>query len=195
MLKPPLFLIALLCLLLCWSCGPAAPEQQTQAQNAPPPTPVDEDAAILQLSAYLIASPATLAEQQQNDIVNYAMDELIPLERTPTGLFYRILSEGSGPALEWGDYVEAHYKGYTLDGQIFDSSYRKGRPLRFYIGNMISGWNEGLQLIRPGGRMALFIPSNLGYGEKGVPDGKGGFVIAPDAPLVFEVEVLRKLNE
>ena len=73
---------------------------------------------------------------------------------------------------------------------MFDSSYRRDKPLRFYIGNMIPGWNEGLQLIAPGGRIQLFVPSALGYGEKGLPDGKDGFLVPPDTPLVFEVEVI-----
>lgn len=150
----------------------------------------DEDKAILQLSAYLIAEPASLAEQQQNAIVNHAIDEIIPLQRTNAGLFYRVLDQGSGQPLEWGDYVTAHYKGYLLNGKVFDSSYRKERPMKFYIGNMIKGWNEGLQLVNEGGRIQLFVPSRLGYGEKGVPDGKDGYLIPPDTPLVFEVEVL-----
>lgn len=167
-------------------------EKAGQAQEPPPADvpAVNEDEAIMQLSAYLIGEPATLAEQQQNAIVNYAIDEIIPLQRTRSGLFYRILDPGNGQPLEWGDYVSAHYKGYLLDGKVFDSSYRKGRPMKFYIGNMIDGWNEGLQLVKEGGRIQLFVPSQLGYKEQGVPDGKDGYVIPPNTPLVFEVEVL-----
>lgn len=166
--------------------------QATQQEDALPK--VDEDQAILQLSAYLVAEPQNQIEEDQNAIVNYAIDELIPLERSRSGLLYRILEEGEGEKLKWGDYISVHYKGYFLDGQVFDSSYRRDRPLQFYIGNMIPGWNEGLQLIAPGGRIQLFVPSPLGYGEKGLPDGKDGFLVPPDTPLVFEVEVLEKLK-
>jgi|UPI000693F03F FKBP-type peptidyl-prolyl cis-trans isomerase len=184
-----LFLLA----LALSDCSGGGNSGKTEQAQEPPPADVpavNEDEAIMQLSAYLIGEPATLAEQQQNAIVNYAIDEIIPLQRTRSGLFYRILDPGNGQPLEWGDYVSAHYKGYLLDGKIFDSSYRKGRPMKFYIGNMIDGWNEGLQLIKEGGRIQLFVPSQLGYKERGVPDGKDGYVIPPNTPLVFEVEVL-----
>lgn len=184
----------LILLLLAWvafSCGGGGSSADQRAAAEVPEGPaVNEDEAILQLSAFLNANPATQAEVQENAIVNYAIDEIIPLKRAPSGLFYRILEEGEGEPLEWGDYVTAHYKGYLLDGQVFDSSYRKDRPMQFYIGNMIDGWNEGLQLIKPGGSIQLFVPSALGYGEQGVPDGKDGYVIPPDTPLVFEVQVL-----
>lgn len=187
-----LFFFFFLALALFNCSGGGSSKNVGQAQEPPPADApvVNEDEAIMQLSAYLIGEPATLAEQQQNAIVNYAIDEIIPLQRTRSGLFYRILDPGNGQPLEWGDYVSAHYKGYLLDGKVFDSSYRKGRPMKFYIGNMIDGWNEGLRLIKEGGRIQLFVPSPLGYKERGVPDGKDGYVIPPDTPLVFEVEVL-----
>jgi FKBP-type peptidyl-prolyl cis-trans isomerase FkpA len=188
-----LLTLLLLAVFLMNCSGGADRDTKVQESSEPsePAAPTfNEDEAILQLSAYLIAEPASLAEQQQNAIVNHAIDEIIPLQRTNAGLFYRILDQGSGQPLEWGDYVTAHYKGYLLNGKVFDSSYRKERPMKFYIGNMIKGWNEGLQLVNEGGRIQLFIPSRLGYGEKGVADGKDGYLIPPDTPLVFEVEVL-----
>lgn len=188
-----LLTLLLLAVFLVNCSGGADRDSKVQELSEPsePAAPTfDEDEAILQLSAYLIAEPASLAEQQQNAIVNHAIDEIIPLQRTNAGLFYRVLDQGSGQPLEWGDYVTAHYKGYLLNGKVFDSSYRKERPMKFYIGNMIKGWNEGLQLVNEGGRIQLFVPSRLGYGEKGVPDGKDGYLIPPDTPLVFEVEVL-----
>lgn len=181
--------------LLLAACGGNAGEkagQASQQEEAPPP--VDEDQAILQLSAYLVAEPQNQMEESQNAIVNYAIDKLIPLERTRSGLLYRILEEGEGEKLQWGDYISVHYKGYFLDGQVFDSSYRRDKPLQFYIGNMIPGWNEGLQLIAPGGKIQLFVPSPLGYGEEGLPDGKEGFLVPPDTPMVFEVEVVERLK-
>ncbi|MCO6493962.1 MAG: FKBP-type peptidyl-prolyl cis-trans isomerase [Phaeodactylibacter sp.] len=193
MKKTPLILLSFFSLFFV-ACGGNSGEktghQNQAAQQEEPAGLVDEDQAILQLSAYLIAEPQSQAEKDQNAIVNYAIDELIPLERTRSGLFYRILEEGEGEKLQWGDYITAHYKGYFLDGRVFDSSYRRDKPLRFYIGNMIPGWNEGLQVIAPGGRIQLFVPSPLGYGEKGLPDGKEGFLVPPDTPLVFEVEVI-----
>lgn len=175
--------------------GEKAGHQNQAAQQEEPAEPVDEDQAILQLSSYLTADPQNQAEKDQNAIVNYAIDELIPLERTRSGLLYRILEEGESDKLKWGDYISVHYKGYFLDGRVFDSSYRRDKPLKFYIGNMIPGWNEGIQLIGPGGRVQLFVPSPLGYAEKGLSDGKEGFLVPPNTPLVFEVEVLERLEK
>ena len=179
-------------LAACSGDSGKTPGQQKReaAQQEEPVDAVNEDQAILQLSSYLIAEPQNQAEKDQNAIVNYAIDQLIPLERSRTGLLYRIIEAGEGEKLKWGDYISVHYKGYFLDGRVFDSSYRRDKPLQFYIGNMIPGWNEGLQLIAPGGRIQLFVPSALGYGEKGLPDGKDGFLVPPDTPLVFEVEVI-----
>ena len=196
-MKKAILLLLSLTLLLA-ACGGNAGEtanrtnQETQQEEAPPP--VDEDQAIFQLSAYLVADPQNQMEEGQNAIVNYAIDQLIPLERTRSGLLYRILEPGEGEKLQWGDYISVHYKGYFLDGRVFDSSYRRDKPLQFYIGNMIPGWNEGLQLIASGGKIQLFLPSPLGYGEKGLPDGKEGFLVPPDTPLAFEVEVLERLK-
>jgi FKBP-type peptidyl-prolyl cis-trans isomerase len=148
----------------------------------------------MQLSPYLIGDPSSLAEKEQNTIINYAIDRLIPIKKSDTGLFYQVLEPGEGDFLKWGDYVSAHYKGYFLDGQIFDSSYRRDQPLEFYIGNMVPGWNEGLQLLKPGGKILLLLPSALAYGEKGFPDGKEGYLVPPNQILAFEVEVLEKLK-
>jgi FKBP-type peptidyl-prolyl cis-trans isomerase FkpA len=183
-------------LLLCSRCGPQAEKAQDKnpAEEAAASVPaLDEDAVVLQLSGYLLAKPQGQAETDQNEIANYAIENVLPLERTASGLFYQILQPGQGELLEWGDYLRAHYRGYFLDGQVFDSSYRRNKPLEFYLGNMIAGWNEGLQLLRPGGKIRLLVPSSLAYGEQGLPDGKGGFLVPPNAVLAFEVEVLEKL--
>ncbi len=186
--------------LLLSACGPSSPGGDSSGANAgsgeaPVAEAPDEDQVLLQLSAYLIGEPESQAEEDQNAIINYAIEKAIPLQRSRSGLFYRILEEGQGEQLEWGDYVSAHYKGYFLNGRVFDSSYRREKPIQFYIGNMVDGWNEGLQLIRPGGKILLLIPSHLAYGEEGFPDGKEGFIVSPNTPLAFEVEVLEKLKD
>ena len=192
---PGLISFALLMAACGGKDGKTADPQRDAAKKNAAAEPVDEDQAILQLSSYLTADPQNQAEKDQNAIVNYAIDELIPLERTHSGLLYRIIEKGEGEKLKWGDYISVHYKGYFLDGRVFDSSYRRDKPLRFYIGNMIPGWNEGLQLIAPGGRIQLFVPSPLGYADKGLSDGKEGFLVPPNTPLVFEVEVLERLEK
>lgn len=194
MAKYTFFLIPLLLMAGACSGGQSRQKAAAEPESSASLPQADEDEIMIQLSAWLVAGPQTQAERDQNLIVNYAIENVIPLERSASGLFYRILDPGEGELLKWGDYISAHYKGYFLDGQVFDSSYRRSKPIEFYIGNMIPGWNEGLQLIRPGGKILLLIPSGLAYGEKGFPDGKGGFLAPPNTVLAFEVEVLERLK-
>ena len=200
MLKPAYLLCCsvLLPLLACQSGNDSSSQSGTATEPQPRSTQkdsVDEDDLMFQLSALLIASPSTQLEKEQNRIVNYAIDEMIPLQQTSSGLFYHIENEGEGAPIQWGDYLQAHYKGYFLDGEVFDASRPKGKPMEFYVGNMIPAWNEALQLLKPGGRMLLFAPSSLAYGEEGVQDKSGEEVVPPNEPLVFELEVVERLKE
>jgi FKBP-type peptidyl-prolyl cis-trans isomerase len=130
-------------------------------------------------------SPVTQAELDENLLIDYIADREIPVERSNTGLYYQIITPGEGELLKMGDAVKAHYKGYYLDGHVFDSSISRGKPLNFKVGQMIAGWNEGLLLLRKGAKAKLLIPSRLAYGKKGFP----GFV-DPNKALVFELEIL-----
>jgi FKBP-type peptidyl-prolyl cis-trans isomerase FklB len=103
----------------------------------------------------------------------------------PDGLQYKVLKEGTGPKPQTNDSVVCNYRGTLLDKTEFDSSYKRGQPATFRVGQVIKGWNEALQLMPVGSKWQLFIPSDLAYG----PRGAGG-VIGPNATLVFEVELL-----
>jgi FKBP-type peptidyl-prolyl cis-trans isomerase len=106
---------------------------------------------------------------------------------TPSGLRYKILQEGNGVKAEKGKTVSVHYKGQLLDGNVFDSSYSRKQPIDFQlgIGQVISGWDEGIQLLKVGDKARFVIPSNLAYGSRGA-----GGVIPPDATLIFDVELM-----
>ena len=104
---------------------------------------------------------------------------------TASGLQYIIIKEGTGPKPKPSDMVTVHYKGTTIDGKEFDSSYKRGQPATFPLGNVIPGWTEGLQLMSAGGKAKLFVPSKLGYGERGA-----GQDIGPNQTLIFEVELI-----
>ena len=82
-----------------------------------------------------------------------------------------------------------HYKGTLIEGTEFDSSYTRGTPAEFKVNQVISGWTEALQLMKPGSKWELFIPANLGYGERGT-----GRSIGPNEVLIFEVELLEILE-
>jgi FKBP-type peptidyl-prolyl cis-trans isomerase len=103
----------------------------------------------------------------------------------PSGLQYKILTEGKGPKPAATDTVVCNYKGTLIDGTEFDSSYKRGQPATFPVGGVIKGWTEALQLMPMGSKWQLFIPSTLAYGERGA-----GGEIGPDATLVFEVELI-----
>lgn len=186
-------LAALLLLSACGQNAPAGSDERPEQESPAPETPVSEDDLILRLSLELVADPQTRDQQEQNAIVNYAIDNLLDIRRTSSGLYYQILQTGQGDTLQWADRIRAHYRGYFLDGQEFDSSYRRDKPMDFYIGNMIPGWNEGLQLLQVGSKARLLIPSRLGYGAEGLKNG-AEYLVPPDQVLIFEVEVLRKLS-
>ena len=107
------------------------------------------------------------------------------VKTTASGLQYEIMKSGEGPAPKSSDKVTVHYKGTLIDGTEFDSSYARGQPVTFPLGNVIPGWTEGLQLIKAGGKARLYIPSSLGYGERGA-----GAKIGPNETLIFEVELI-----
>jgi FKBP-type peptidyl-prolyl cis-trans isomerase len=107
------------------------------------------------------------------------------VKTTPSGLQYEVLKEGTGPYPKPTDTVSVNYIGTLMDGSKFDSSYDRKEPATFVLNQVIPGWTEGVQLMKVGSKFKFYIPSNLGYGDKGA-----GNVIGPNAPLVFEVELL-----
>ncbi len=107
------------------------------------------------------------------------------VKTTESGLQVEILSAGEGPTPTLEDTVAVHYEGRLADGTVFDSSLERGQPAIFKVGDVIKGWQEGLQMMRPGGHARFTIPPALGYGAKGA-----GGVIPPNAVLVFDVQLL-----
>ncbi len=105
---------------------------------------------------------------------------------TESGLQYEVLASGVGDGAKPGptDLVTTHYHGTLIDGQVFDSSVERGEPMEFPVDGVIPGWTEALQLMRPGDKWKLYIPSELAYG------GRGNIGIGPDSVLIFEVELL-----
>lgn len=102
----------------------------------------------------------------------------------PSGLQYKVVKEGNGVIPEVNDKVKVHYHGTLLDGTVFDSSVDRGEPIEFNVGQLIRGWNEALLLMPQGSKWTLYIPYDLGYGDKDMG------VIKPFSGLIFEVELL-----
>ena len=108
----------------------------------------------------------------------------------PSGLQYKVLTQGTGPKPAATDSVVCNYRGTLINGTEFDSSYKRGEPASFPVNGVIKGWTEALQLMPVGSKWQLFIPSELAYGERSpAPE------IGPNSTLIFEVELLSIQNK
>jgi len=132
------------------------------------------------------------AKAEREAAAKRAQEELLTsisegFEKTESGLRYQIIQKGSGSKATAGQTVDVHYKGMFPDGREFDNSYKRGNPISFPVGmgNVIPGWDEGIQLLHVGDKARFVIPSHLAYGSRGA-----GGVIPPNATLVFDVELM-----
>jgi FKBP-type peptidyl-prolyl cis-trans isomerase FklB len=107
----------------------------------------------------------------------------------PSGLQYKVLEEGTGRMPTATERVKVHYRGTFVNGEEFDSSYKRNEPVEFQVGGVIPGWTEALQLMKEGAKWQLFIPANLAYGERGRPPR-----MPPNSTLLFEVELIEVLQ-
>jgi FKBP-type peptidyl-prolyl cis-trans isomerase len=128
-------------------------------------------------------------EQQMNSEINFLeenknKDGVIV---TASGLQYKVLLEGSGKQPLSTDMVTVHYEGTLTNGTVFDSSISRGQPAEFPLNRVITGWTEGVQLMKEGAKYKFFIPSDLAYGESGTPGGP----IGQNEDLIFTVELIR----
>lgn len=103
----------------------------------------------------------------------------------PSGLQYKVITEGTGAKPTANDRVTVHYKGWLINGKVFDSSIERGEPATFGVSEVIAGWTEALQLMPIGSKWEIYMPSDLGYGDAG-----SGSAIEPGSTLIFEVELL-----
>ena len=107
------------------------------------------------------------------------------VQTTESGLQYIVVESGEGENPVAEDSVEVHYEGRLIDGTVFDSSFERGQTVTFGLTQVIAGWTEGLQLMKPGAKYKFIIPPELGYGE-----GGAGQMIGPNATLLFDVELI-----
>ncbi len=130
---------------------------------------------VAQAQSNLEAGRAYMEEMSSNGDV----------QTTDSGLQYIVMEPGEGDNPVAADSVEVHYEGRLIDGSVFDSSFERGQTVTFGLTQVIPGWTEGLQLMKPGGKFKFIIPPELGYGE-----GGAGQMIGPNATLVFDVELI-----
>lgn len=141
--------------------------------------------------AALAKQQEKMKQQAENNIAEeeaflkeYAAKEGVV--KLPSGVQYRVITEGPGPKPLASDEVEVNYRGTFADGTEFDSSYKRGKPMTFQVGKVIPGWREALELMPVGSKWEIVIPAAQGYGERGAPGG----IVGPNKLLIFEVELL-----
>lgn len=140
-------------------------------------------ATILLTSAPLMSQ--TALEKGEAFLQENAKKEGV--KTTPSGLQYKVLTEGKGKSPKATDTVTVNYRGTLLNGTEFDSSYKRGEPISFPLNRVIPGWTEGVQLMKEGAKYQFYIPANLAYGKQGTPGGP----IGPDETLIFDVELIK----
>jgi FKBP-type peptidyl-prolyl cis-trans isomerase len=104
---------------------------------------------------------------------------------TDSGLQYRVIRPGEGKSPRQTDTVKVDYEGSLVNGTVFDSSYQRGEPIQFPVSGVIAGWQEALQLMKPGATWRVYIPSSLAYGAYGA-----GRLIGPNETLIFKVHLI-----
>lgn len=173
---------------------------------------IEIDALLAGLNAIASGTPPLLSDKEAADIISAKQQEQLSaaaaaagdkvaqgnafLEKnkevegvivTDSGLQYKIITDGGSNEASptASDTVVVHYKGTLMDGTEFDSSYSRGEPATFALGSIIPGWKEVLQMMKPGDKWAVVLPSEIAYGENGA-----GKTIGPNEVLLFDIELL-----
>jgi FKBP-type peptidyl-prolyl cis-trans isomerase len=145
-------------------------------------------ATVIGLSMFSMANAGSPEENKAAGAAYLATNgKKAGISTTASGLQYEVVTKGTGtknPAAT--DKVTVHYKGTTIDGKEFDSSYGRGEPITFGLNQVIPGWTEGVQLMTEGAKYRFYIPSELAYGENGA-----GAAIGANETLIFDVELIK----
>ncbi|MEP2670155.1 MAG: FKBP-type peptidyl-prolyl cis-trans isomerase [Cyclobacteriaceae bacterium] len=151
------------------------------------PTQMNEEEAMAIVQPYMTRAMEREIEALKKEGVDFlaANKTKEGVKETESGLQYKVLTAGSGKMPNAASNVTVHYTGKLIDGTVFDSSVERGEPATFGVSQVISGWTEALQLMHEGDKWELYIPYELGYGERGA-----GAQIPPFSTLVFEVELI-----
>jgi FKBP-type peptidyl-prolyl cis-trans isomerase len=154
-------------------------------ENRETPFAMDEAIKVVQTAFQAAMAEQARVYQEQEETYLAENGERSGILTTGSGLQYELITEGTGERPGPSAVVKVNYRGALRDGTVFDDSYERGEPAEFPLEGVISGWSEGIALMKVGGKSRLYIPSKLAYG----PQGAGG-VIPPYATLIFEVELL-----
>ena len=145
----------------------------------------DEGPLVERYIKDLTANPTTQDQIDRNLIVNMLIDSLWDFQKTASGIYYQIETPGEGGYPSLNSNMVCHYRGTLMNGQEFDTSYKRGKPLEFKLTQMIAGWQEAIPFLQKGGKGTFIVPSRLAYGTNGL-----GNLIEPNSVLIFEVELI-----
>ena len=151
------------------------------------PLLLDENSAYMTIQEKLEAykSKKVNAEKERGRAFLAGNKKQPGVTELPNGIQYTIIKQGEGIKPKVQDTIKVHYRGTTIDGEVFDESYKRGEPIEFPLENLIEGWKQALVLMPVGSKWKIFLPSDYGYGDNGQgPKIPGG------ATLVFELELL-----
>ncbi len=149
-------------------------------------------ALLLSLLFSFTISSVAMAEDTPSEMAKKQGDAFMQMNKNkkgvitlPSGLQYQVITQGTGKKPSKNDLVTVDYEGKLINGQVFDSSYKRGQPATFPVNGVIPGWTEALQLMSEGSTWMLYVPSTLAYGEAGA-----GGLIGPNETLVFKVHLI-----
>ena len=145
----------------------------------------EPDQDQFQAAAMMLQDEMSKEARAEGDTFIEANKSKEGVQITESGLQYIVTEAGEGNSPAATDKVTVHYEGKLVDGTVFDSSIKRGTPAQFGVNQVIPGWVEGLQLMKPGAKFTFFIPQELGYGKRG-----SGAAIPPYSALIFEVELI-----
>lgn len=150
-------------------------------------TMLDEKDLGLIIQSYIRSRMAYEAERSLAEGTEFlaANKEKEGVVETESGLQYKIEVEGEGLAPEATDTVEVNYEGRLIDGTVFDSSYENGESVKFPLNRVIKGWTEGLTYVKEGGKIQLYVPADLAYGQRGTGPIPG------NSTLIFDIELVK----
>lgn len=145
-----------------------------------------------EFQTYMMAKQKEKGEKQAREGIEFLKKNKTQegVITTESGLQYKVIKNGTGKKPGLKDTVVTHYKGTLIDGTEFDSSYKRNQPATFPVNAVIRGWTEALQLMTPGSKWILYIPSELAYGSQG-----SGSVIPPGSVLIFEIELIEIVDQ
>lgn len=158
--------------------------KKTSSESAPLENSDLQDSTYLSLLDMMYPTPQTAWEEQENELLEVAIQKNWPVHRDSSGYFYCILEKSEGPNLVWAEPITFDYEASLTDGTVVDSSYKRGTPLSSYVGNLAPGLNQALKHFKKGEQGVVLLPSYLAYGEDGFA------TIPPNTPLVFQIHIL-----